>query len=110
MKLHAAVIVVAFGAPIGGTLAVPMGALAAVFLITRGFVGIEGIVIDVSRTDMRRVIAAVVVVGIIVAGIARPDARMNPRLAETIFDLGYSIPGAFAGIQEGLRGDRKSVV
>jgi hypothetical protein len=56
-------------------------------------------IIDIARTaDARRIMTAVVVVGIIIGEIARSYRQVRPSAAATILDLNHIIPGAFAGL------------
>jgi hypothetical protein len=62
-----------------------------------------GIIIDIARTYMRRIITAAIIVGIIIIEIARTYRQVNPWTVVTVAttpDLDHIIAGAFAGIQK----------
>ena len=61
-------------------------------------------VIDIARTDMRRVMTAPEVVGPIIGAVAWSDRQVGPWAATTILDLNQTIPGAFTGLQKRLPG------
>jgi hypothetical protein len=93
MIIHTAVVVLVAIAPIVDASPVPFGASVAISRGIGGSVIVDGIIIDVARTDMRRIITAAVVIGKIIAGIARTYPQINPWAAATIFDLNHIIPG-----------------
>lgn len=80
----------------------PIGAAAAVSRTAS--VGVRKAIVDIARTDVRRVMPAVVVVGPIIGEIARSYGQVRPWGAATILDLDHIFPGAFAGLQNGLPG------
>jgi len=65
-------------------------------------VGVRITIVDISRTDMRRIMTAVVVVWPIIGEIARGYRQVRPWAAATMLDLNHIIPGAFAGVQKEL--------
>jgi hypothetical protein len=65
-------------------------------------VGVRITIVDISRTDMRRIMTAVEVVWPIIGEIARGYRQIRPWAAATMLDLNYIIPGAFAGVQKEL--------
>jgi hypothetical protein len=68
-------------------------------------VGLE-IIVDIAPY-MRRIMTAAVVIGIIIVDIGRPYRQVNPYAAAATVDLNYIVPGAFAGVQQGLPGRRR---
>ena len=82
----------------------PIGAWAAVSWMITASVGVRITIVDIARTDMRRIMTAVVVVGPIIGEIARSYRQVRPWAAATMLDLNHIIPGAFAGLQKGLPG------
>jgi hypothetical protein len=67
------------------------------------FVGVRIIVVDIARTDMRRIVTAPEVIGPIIGEIARRDRQVRPWTATAILDLNH-IPGGFVELQKGLPG------
>ena len=83
----------------------PIGAHAAVSLIiTASSVVVRITIVDIARTDMRRIITAVVVIGPIIGEIARSYRQVRPWAAATMLDLNHIIRGAFAGLHKVLPG------
>jgi hypothetical protein len=83
----------------------PIGAYTAVSLIiTASSVVVRVTVVDIARTDMRRIMTAVVVVGPIIGEIARSYRQVRPWAAATMLDLNHIIRGAFAGLHKVLPG------
>lgn len=58
-------------------------------------------VVDIARTDVCRIEAAPVVVGIIVGEIVRADRQVERLAAATMLDLNQ-ITGSFTVLQKGL--------
>ncbi len=83
----------------------PIGAYSAVSLIiTASSVVVRITIVDIARTDMRRIMTAVVVVGPIIGEIARSYRQVRPWAAATMLDLNHIIRGAFAGLHKVLPG------
>jgi hypothetical protein len=82
----------------------PIGASAAVSLIVTASVGVRITIIDIARTDMRRVMTASEIVGPVIGAIARSERKVGPWAPTTILDLHHNIPGAFVGLQKRLPG------
>jgi hypothetical protein len=83
----------------------PIGAYAAVSLIiTASSVGVRITIVDIARTDMRRIMTAVVIVGPIIGEITRSYRQVRPWAVATMLDLNHIISGAFAGLHEVLPG------
>ena len=82
----------------------PIGASAAVSRIITASVVVRITIVDIARSDMRRKITAVVVVGPIIGEIARSYRQVRPWAAATMLDLNHIIRGAFAGLHKVLPG------
>jgi ABC-type branched-subunit amino acid transport system ATPase component len=83
----------------------PIGASAAtVSRIITASVVVRITIVDIARTDIRRIMTTVIVIGPIIGEIARSYRQVRPWAAATMLDLNHIISGAFAGLQKGLPG------
>jgi len=64
-----------------------------------------GVVVDIAA-NMRRVIAAAVIIGIIIVAGTRADRQVYRYAVTTIFDLDQLLTDAFARIRKGLSNGR----
>jgi hypothetical protein len=79
----------------------PIGAAAAISGTSSVGVGIG--IIDIARAaDMRGIMAAVVVVGVIIGEVAGSDRQDRPRRAATVLDRDHNIAGTRARLRKRL--------